>query len=190
MNKNFKILNKYETLNHIKNLYDEKKRVVVSRYADGEYEILRGVVETKSARQDLTEELTNLLKNAINKEGQLVCIPNKIEITNTNLNSEEGNDKLGNKIARYIISNTNHNLYGQVQWRDIDIIKNNWEITTNFFVGSTLLITPFEKESKIAFEKYNVDTYIVPERNNCVKYESIKNDLLSIQKTYDNIVVY
>jgi len=61
----FRILSKYETLKYIKNEFNLGNRIIVSRYADGEYELITGLNVTGSARQILCEELTTLLTNAL-----------------------------------------------------------------------------------------------------------------------------
>lgn len=98
---------------------------------------------------------------------------------------------MGNKIAKYIIKNTNHSLFGQVQWRDVDGVKFEWDITTDFFIDETLLITPFNEESKQAFstiKNTKVDIYETPITNAFKIYHEIKENLLSCCNKYKNIV--
>lgn len=189
--KNFSVLTKRQTLRYIKNEFNSGKRVVVSRYADGEYDIITSAEKSKIARQLPCKELTTLLTEAMKKSEQLVCLPYKIMINNNNLNNEEGNLKLGNKIAKYIIQNTDHSIYGQVQWRDLDADSFNWDITTDFFLNETLLVTPFKEDSKRTFDTIQnnkVDIYESPFSNAFEKYYEMKSDLINCSKKYKNIV--
>jgi len=187
-NKPFKFMNKHGTYHYIKDLYKKGDRVVVSRYGDGEYWIMTGVKKKKIiAGQLVTEELIKLLNKSFKKEGQLVCLPGKIKTSRENLYEEDS--ILKNKISRYIIQNSDHAMYGQVQWRDIDLIRYDSELVTNFFVGKTLVVSGHKEVCQKAFSNIEgVDVYGVPVRNSFGDYENIKNDLVSISKLYKNII--
>ncbi len=192
MKRTFKSISKHGTYNYLKDRYKKGNRIVVSRYGDGEYLIMLGTKKKKGiAGQKVTEELTRLLNESIKKKNQLICIPNKIRITQDTLYINEDNERLSNKIGRYIISNSNHSLYGQVQWRDIDLIRYNSEFVTEFFIGKTLVITGHKEVCEKAFhnrKKVRVDVYGIPMKNAAGDYENIKSDLISISKEYKNIV--
>jgi hypothetical protein len=184
----FNFLGKYATYNYIKELCNHGKRVVVSRYGDGEYMIMLGIKKEKGiAGQEVTNKLTELLNNSIKINGQLVCLPNKTIISNNDLYRDD--DVFKNKIARYIIQNSKHDIYGQVQWRDIDLLRFDSELITNFFIGKTLIISCHKDACKNAFENYKeVDIYEVPMKNASAIYNEIKVDLFSIAKKYKNII--
>lgn len=190
--KSFKFMSKHGTYHYLKELHKKGERVVVSRYGDGEYLIMLGTrTKKRIAKQEVTKELTKLLNKSVKKKGQFVCIPNKIIITLDNLYLNEGNERLSNKIGRYIITNSEHNLYGQVQWRDIDLVRYNSEFVTEFFIGKTLVITGYKEVCENAFHNRKnvmVDVYGIPRGNAAGDYENIKNDLISISKEYKNIV--
>ena len=184
----FKFMNKHGTYHYLKELYEKGERVVVSRYGDGEYWIMTGVKKKKGiARQVVTEELVELLNKSFKKEGQLVCLPNKIIISKENL--YEDNKILKNQIARFIIRNSKHDTYGQVQWRDVDLIRYDSELVTNFFVGKTLVVSGHKEVCQKAFSNIEgVDVYGIPGINASGDYENIKNDLVSFSKIYKNII--
>lgn len=195
--KSFKFIGKQETYNYLKKRHKEGKRIVVSRFGDGEYFHMVGVVKGRRREGGHcgTEELTRLLNESIKKKDQLICLPNQVIITQNNLYLRKANEnpkyKLANKIGRYIISNSDHDLYGQVRWRDIDLISYNSEFVTEFFVGKTLVITRYKEVCEKAFrnrKKVMVDVYEIPRKNAASDYKNIKSDLISISKEYKNIV--
>ena len=186
-NNSFKFLSKHGTYHYLKALSRNGERVVVSRYGDGEYFIMLGMKGKNSARQEVTEKLTKLLNNSFKKSGQLVCLPNKSKISKENL--YEDDNILKNKIGRYIIQNSNHSLYGQVQWRDVDLLRYNSELVTDFFIGKTLVISGHGKACESAFEKYqDIDIYEVAMKNASKDYEKIKIKLFDFSKKYRNII--
>ena len=190
-NNPFKFMNKHGTYNYLKEQHKKGNRVVVSRYADGEYWIMIGKKNKKAiiAGQVLTEELTRLLNKSIKKKGQLICLPNKRRLTPDNLYLNTGSKKLSDEICRYIISNTNHSLYGQVQWRDIDLTRYGSDFLTEFFIGKTLVITGHKEVCEKAFHnRKNIMVYGIPRKNASGDYENIKNDLISTSKEYKNII--
>ena len=188
--KPFKFMKKHGTYHYLKEQYKKGSRVVVSRYGDGEYWIMTGVKKKKIiAGQLVTEELIKLLNKSFKKEGQLICLPNKRKLTLDNLYLNTGSKKLADEICRYIISNSNHSLYGQGRWRNIDLIRYDSELVTNFFVGKTLVVSGHKEVCQKAFSNIEgVDVYGVPVRNSFGDYENIKNDLVSISKLYKNII--
>jgi len=188
-NNSFKFLSKHGTYHYLKALSRNGERVVVSRYGDGEYFIMLGMKGKNSARQEVTEKLTKLLNNSFKKSGQLVCLPNKSKISKENLHEDD--NILKNKIGRYIIQNSNHSLYGQVQWRDVDLLRYNSDLITDFFIGRTLVITGHKEVCEIAFRSrigVMVDVYGVPKKNASVSYINIRNDLFSISNKYKNMI--
>jgi hypothetical protein len=189
--KSFKFMSKHGTYEYLKDQYKKGNRIVVSRYGDGEYLIMLGRKKKKGiAGQEVTKELTRLLNESIKKKKQLICTPNKIIITEDNLYLDEDNERLSNKIGRYIISNSEHSLYGQVQWRDVDLMHYNSEFLTEFFIGKTLVITGHKEVCEKAFygKKVRLDVYGIPMKNAAGDYENIKSDLISVSKEYKNIV--
>lgn len=184
----FEFMSKYPTYRYLKKLYLEGKRVVVSRYGDGEYFILRGEGK-RVAKQYVTETLTELLNYAVQVKGQLICFPAKKNITPINLNENE-NIKFTEILARYIIGITDHSLYGQGQWRMIDLLRNNSDFMTNFFLDKTLIVTGHKDATEYAFEKMNqVEVYETPLDNASGEYKVISKELISICGSYKNIIL-
>ncbi len=188
MNKRiFEFMPKHPTYGYLKKLHSEGKRIVVSRYGDGEYFILRGEGK-RVAKQYVTESLIKLLNYAVQAKGQLICFPAKQKATPTNLNETE-NMKFADMLARYIISITDHPLYGQGQWRMIDLLRNNSDFITNFFLDKTLVVTGHKDATEYAFEKMKqVEVYETPLDNAAGEYKVISKDLISICGNFKNII--
>lgn len=185
-------MSKHGTLNYLKDQYKRGNRIVVSRYGDGEYFILLGSKRKIIAGQEVTKDLVISLNESIKKKGQLICLPCKIPLNQDNFLFLEGKQKkLSYEITRYIISNSDHDLYGQVQWKDVDLFRYRSEFITEFFVGNTLIVTGHGETCERAFHDNNiveVDVYKVPRRNAAGSYKKVKDDLVFVSKNYRNIV--
>ena len=183
----FDFMPKYITYDYLKKLSNRKKRVVVSRYGDGEYDIIIGE-KKKSARQIINKRLTKNFIKAVNTPGQLICLPAKTKITKKNLYKVK-NVKFSDLMSRYIVGITKHELYGQGQWRMIDLIKNRSELITEFFLGRTLIVTGHKEVSEYSFRKFkNIHIYEVPLVDACSEYENVYKDLVKFCNKYTNIV--
>jgi len=186
-NQHFSFMPKYITYNYLKNCYNKGHRIVVSRYGDGEYFIIRNL-KKRVAKHDVNDELVKLLNYSVQTKGQLICLPSKIKIAPINLNKTE-DIKFANIISKYIISITNHNLYGQGQWRMIDLLKNNSDFITNYFLDKTLIVTGHKDATTDAFKNIKqVEVYETPIENAAIEYKSISKDLISICKNFKNII--
>lgn len=187
MKRCFKFMPKHQTYSYLKNRYENKKRIAVSRYGDGEYFIIEGKKDS-IAKQILTEELNSLLNVSVRTTGQLICLPAKIKVNLENINEIE-DIKFSDFISRYIIKITDHSLYGQGQWRMIDLIRNKSEFITNFFLDRTLIITGHKNEADYAFKKMKkVHVYETPTINACSEYKIINKEIINLSKKYKNII--
>lgn len=183
----FEFMPKHPTYSYLKNCYIKGKRIVVSRYGDGEYYIILGQ-KKRVAKQNVSEELIKLLNYSVRTKGQLICLPAKKKITLTNLNESE-NIKFSDVLSRYIISITDHNLYGQGQWRMVDLLRNNSNFITNFFLDKTLVVTGHKEATECAFRKIRqVEVYETPVYNATSEYKTISKDLASICEGFKNII--
>lgn len=186
----FKVMSKHITYTYLNDLYNNKKRIVVTRYGDGEYFIIKGIIKKRNriAKQYVTNELIISLSKAIQTEGQLICFPCKIKITPDNLYILD-NDKLSNNLTKYLINLSHHSLYGQGQWRMIDILRYDSAFITNFFMEKTLIVTGHREATYNAFKKMNnINIYEVPIDNAFKEYHIINKDLIKICNQYKNII--
>jgi len=183
----FKFMPKQATYNYLKNRHKEGNRIVVSRYGDGEYNIITGR-KKKAAKQIVSKELGNLLIHSVKTKGQLVCLPAKIKINSENLYYTKG-IKFSDFLSRYFIQNTNHSLYGQGRWRMIDILRYNSEFITNFFLEKTLIVTGHKEDTENAFKKNSqVEVYETPLANAAAEYEIIRKEITLNCGRFKNII--
>jgi len=181
-------MSKHQTYNYLKDLYKKKRRVVVSRYGDGEYFIISNKKGNRISKQIVTDEFRTLLLRALNKKGQLICLPskNKIDLANLYLDDHK---KFSTAMSKFIISVSDHSLYGQGQWRMIDFLRYKSTFITNFFLEKTLVVTGHSSEAKMAFHnEKNVEIFETPFFNAIKEYKQIIKDLKKVSKNFDNII--
>jgi len=183
----FDFMPKHTTYNYLKERYIKCKRIIVSRYGDGEYFIIKGKTG-RVAKQNVTEGLIKLLNYSVRTKGQLICLPAKKKITLTNLNEKE-DIKFSDILSRHIVSITDHALYGQGQWRMLDLMHNNSDFITNFFLDKTLIVTGHKEATEYAFRKMKqIHVYGTPLDNAWSEYKIINKDLISICNSFKNII--
>jgi hypothetical protein len=189
---NFKVLTKHQTYSYLNNLVRENKRVVVSRYGDGEYFIVRDKGRMRKdgrrtvAKQTLNDALVVSLRKALIKKNQLICLPHK-----TQIKTLEENDKgdFPTEIAKFLIRFSHHSLYGQVNWVWIDLLRNKSNFITNFFVKDCLFVTGHKEAAENAFaSSKNVKVFGVLPVNAFEEYEEITKELKKICRNFKNIV--
>ena len=136
-------MDRVETLEYLKSEYEKGQPIVVPRYNDGEY-LLMNNMKGHVAQTD-TSLISMLLKNAIKKPKQLVCINH---LKPHNLQKKD----VWYKTQKYLVENSKHPLYGCGNWSNYDFCNNN-ELLPKFFSGKTLLVAGLADEAKSFFTK-------------------------------------
>jgi len=168
-----KVMSVEETAFYIKNKVNNRQRVVVSRCGDGEYFLMTG---EKNAGKELHTVVGPLLKQAIRKKGQLVCVP----VHNASIEND-----IWTKVANYIQKTGEHELYGTEFWARWDLDNNN-EIFYKFFKGKVLLVSSLSKQAKDIFNHF--ETYSMPPYRASSKYKEALRDISDMAKEFDNIL--
>ena len=187
MKRKIVLLDREETYNYIWNNFLKNKRIVISRYGDGEFLIMQGI-NRNIATHPPNQELTKLLKKSIKQRNQLICIPMKFKSFG-GIESNENNKDVRVKAGRYIINNSNYNFYGHDAWRRLDI-SYDFNLLTEFFIGKTLMVTGNHKECKTAFDRNEIPIDVIEanKTNAFADYKYLKESLLKNCKLYDNII--
>lgn len=187
MHKKAILLGREDTYRHVWDDYIKSRRIVLSRYGDGEFLIMQGK-NKKIATHTKNPELTMLLNEAITYKGQLICMPMKLKLFG-GVNSNENNNDNRVKAGRYIVKNSNHLFYGHDAWRRLDIYY-DFNFITEFFIGKTLLVTGNYKECKNAFNanEIAIDVIEASKVNAFEDYHSLKKTLLKKCESYNNII--
>jgi len=173
------------TYNYIWNRYMSSRRLILPRYGDGEYLIMKGH-KKNIATHKVTEELTDLMNKAIKVKGQLICIPmSRVYNNETHPDVRD----VRSIAADYFINVGEQPIYGHVQWRGVDV-QHDFNLLAEFFIGKTLVVTGNHVECKKAFEMNNIDIDILVGRktNAFLDYKALKSSLVSTAKKYDNII--
>ncbi len=187
MKRKIVLLGREETYYYIWDDFLKSRRIIISRYGDGEFLIMQGRnrnIATHSPNQELTE----LLKKSLNQKKQLICIPMKLRLYG-GLDSNENTSDIRVKSGRYFINNSNYNFYGHDAWRRLDI-SYDFNLLTEFFIGKTLLVTGNHKECKTAFNRNEIpiDVIEASKTNAFADYKYLKESLLKNCKLYNNII--
>ena len=171
-----KIMDRIETLNYIKNMISNKKRLIVSRYSDGEYLMMNN---QKNNTHDSFDILPFLLKKSIKVKNQLVCI--------NNLKPHNIQDRWC-KVQQFLCETGKQKMYGGANWNTFDFQNNN-EVLAYLFKGKTLILTRYIKEAQKAFNAYSkIKIYVTPTKNASHKYTKMKYDLYKLCESFDNII--
>ena len=183
---NEKVLSREETLEYLYNKFQEKERLIVSRYNDGEYFIMKQQetkVIVKLFGEDCSKILKDLLFKSIEDKRQFICT-NYLKPKNFSEND------IWYKVQRYIIDNSNNNLYGCSHWTVYDFCNEN-KLLPQLFSGDTLIISGLHEYFKPAIENYNKKIYFYDTPIISVEksYKKIKEDLLKICKNFENILI-
>jgi hypothetical protein len=176
-----KIMNRLETLQYLKKISSENKRIVVSRYNDGECLLMnntdRIIANSKSGL------ISELLRKSIKVKGQFICV-NYLKSHNI-----EKKDRWYD-VQSYLIQESQNELYGCSNYNVYDFCYDSSMISKHFY-GKVLLVTGLYKQSQNLFKsigRENIDIYQTPTMNADSKYYEIKDDIEKICNSYDNIV--
>lgn len=175
---NENVLTREETVNLLSSELANNKRIVISRYNDGESILIRKI--SNVANEDC-EILSPLLSGAIKKPNQLVCI-NYLKPHNIS------GDRWYNT-QNHLKEISNLKLYGCTAWNTHDL-TNGSKILPYFFKNKTLILSPFEEEIKKCLLPLNSKIDIIKTEFRLAShyYEDYKNTLLNSNKDYNNII--
>ncbi|GAG54821.1 unnamed protein product [marine sediment metagenome] len=171
-----KAMSREETAIYIKNRVDNGRRVVVTRYGDGEYFLMIG---DRNAGKEPHRVVGPLLRQSVKKKGQLVCVPPINDVVYRQKNN------IFVKTVNYIQKTGEQELYGTGAWARWDLDNNN-EIFYKFFKGKVLLVSSLSAQAKNIFSHF--ETYSMPPNRASSKYEESLNDISIIAKEFDNIL--
>ena len=184
MGNKIRFMDMQETYNFIWHQHMMGRRLVLPRYGDGEFLIMKGR-KKEVATNKPSKELTDLLNKSIKVKGQLICIPMR------GMNNEENltGKNIRTTASKYFVDVSGNDIYGHVQWRMIDV-QHSFNFLAEFFVGKTLIVTGNHSECKTAFEVNGVDVDILNGRktNAFVDYKQLKENLIVNSKNYENII--
>ncbi len=175
------IMNAYETLDYFNNEIKNDRRIVFSRYGDGEYFLMT----KKRGAGEEEVEIGDLLNNNIVKKKQLIC-------TAFVTNDYEKLLTIRNKWAntqRYIIETSKNDIYGTGAFLRRDYLG-TFKVLPYFFKSKILIITCFSEQVKKLFESegIQISTYKVPQTKASDEYINIKKFLLKNCDLYNNII--
>lgn len=159
------------------------KRIIVSRYSDGEANIFRGrkKIDLACGNED-SSIIRDLLLRSIKDDRQLVCIN---ELKKSNIRN---NDRWV-KVQRELAEIGGHEVYGGANWNTFDFQGDN-EILSYLLSGKVLIVTGHADEAKQAFDSkgLKIDFYRTSLQAASVNYEEYLNDLKQISCLYDNVL--
>jgi len=178
MTNNKKVMDRVETLNHIKSKMCNE-RSVISRYSDGEYLMMN---KQQNNTYDSFNILPELLMKAIKVKNQLVCIN---YLKPHNIERRDG----WYYTQKYLRKAGSQDLYGCCNWNTYDFQNKN-EVLPFLFSKNTLLVTGHVEESELAFGKIqpNLKVYPMPKRNASDIYRETKIELEVLCNEFDNII--
>jgi hypothetical protein len=179
MGKNLGLMDVQKTYFYLWKQYMMGKRIVTSRYGDGEYLIMKGKKGT-IAKHPVIPVLTSKLNEAIKKKGQLICMP-------TTMFGKTGNVR--SVAAEYFVNSSGHSLFGAEIWRIIDV-HYSFNLLTEFFIDKTLVVTGNHNECKKAFDSNNIDIDVLPGKksNAFSEYDKLRAFLEKNASKYENII--
>lgn len=174
------VMDRVETLDYLKDKLAKKERIVLPRYNDGEYLLMKRL--PGHIVHESTEELSNLLVEAIKVEGQLICInylkPHNIEKKDIWFDTQQ-----------YLMQLANQDLYGCGNWLLHDFCTDS-NLLSKFFSGKVLMVAGLADEASdyLKSAQPDMDFYKTPKKNAPEKYEEIKIDIQNICQDYDTIL--
>jgi hypothetical protein len=173
------VMDRIKTLDYLKNKINNKERIVVSRYNDGEYLLM---TKRKDVARTTFEDMSDLLKKSIKVKGQLVCVnypkPHNIKKKDVWFLSNE-----------YLIKEGEQKIYGCGNYSNYDFSNDNILIP-KFFKGKVLIVGGLADQAKEFFNKIqpDIDFYKTSSSNVVFDYEYIEDKLLKICNNYDTIL--
>jgi hypothetical protein len=177
MHEKTRFLNGEETYHYLWTKHMMGRKIVVPRYGDGEFLIMRGRKKT-IATHTPNEKLTELLNRSIKIKNQLICMP-----------APSKSGSLRSIAVDYFLANSDHNIYARGNWRLYDV-QYNFNFLTEFFIGKTLVVTGNHIECKRAFDSNNISIDVLSGRkaNAFLDYEQLKKNLIKKARNYKNII--
>jgi hypothetical protein len=168
------------TLKYLLKKFNKNKRIVFSRYGDGEYYLMTKKKNIAGEEFDTGE----LLKSSLKIKNQLICTVffRKSYEELQNISCKWANTQ------KYIIENTNLDIYGTGAFLRRDYLA-ECSLIPNFFINC-LLVTGHFEESKQSFkkEKIKIDLYEMPKEKASNKYLESKKYLIENSFKYENII--
>jgi len=177
-------MNRHETLNYFLNLSNNGKRIIFSRYGDGEYFLMTG--KKRCAKENL--DIGVLLKKAIKGNNQLICTV-LVKNDYNELISMKTPGKWGNT-QKYIIEESQQNeIYGVGAFLRADYLT-KCILLPQFFTKKVLIVTGHYKETIDVFkkEKINIDVFKMKVAQASIDYIDTKKKLIAKVKNYNNII--
>lgn len=174
------VMDRTETLEYLKNKLVKNERIVIPRYNDGEYLLMKKM--PGHIVQDSTDMASDLLIEAIKVEGQLVCInylkPHNIEKKDIWFDTQ-----------KYLMQLARQDLYGCGNWLLHDFCTDS-DLLSKFFSGKVLMVAGLADEASDYLKSVqpDMDFYKTPTENAVEKYEEIKIDVQDICQNYDTIL--
>ncbi len=177
---NDKVMSREDTLLFLIDKIKKKERLIISRYADGEFRLLNN----KSIPSESSKRLSELLKKSICDDRQLVCVN---YLKDNNIDKKD----VWFKTQKFLVELANKDLFGCANWNVFDFQNGNI-VNSYVFSGKVLLITGNPEESKNCFSKHqpNVEIFATPTNNASEKYETIRDEIINkvCENKFDNIV--
>jgi hypothetical protein len=183
---NEKVLSREATLEYILKKYENKERIILTRYNDGENLLMHGLEKGNVKRligDGSSKILKDLLLNSIKDKRQFIC-------TNYLKESNSSPDNQWNKVQQYFVELGAQDLYGCSHWTVHDFCNEN-KLLPYFFSGKTLVSSGICEYFEPVIKKYNKNIYCysTPNINAQNSYEKIKLDLIKLSKNFQNIVL-
>jgi hypothetical protein len=177
MKTNLKIFDTVKTYNFLWKKHMMGRRIILPRYGDGEYLIMKGRKGVIATHKH-SDRLTDLLNKSLKRKSQIICMPT----------TSVGCGGVRGAAADYFIENSGHTTFVTGIWRLHDV-QYDFNLLTEFFVEKTLVVTGNHDECQKAFENNNnVDTLAAPRVNAFSEYDSLKEKLTSVSRQYESIV--
>lgn len=179
----YTVRTRQNTCKLLKDMIQNKQRIVISRYCDGEANIFKGKKAFKQCGNDNSERLKPLLLRAIKTPDQIICIN---ELKEHNI---KGRD-MWVKCQRDLARRSGQKVYGAGNWHLYDF-QNGSPLLSKLFSGTTLVISGYGKDAAQAFYGVNpnVHFYTTRLKEASLDYEKYLSDLKEIvaKISYSNI---
>lgn len=175
-----KILSREKTHEYLSKRINNNKRIVVSRYSDGEA-ILLGDIEGRHISDPSLNR--KVIVETISYKKQFVCI-NELKEVNYYTKDRWYETQMS------LIKNSKHKLYGNCNWNIYDYI-NGSDLLSKLFKGKILFCSGYAEDVKKKLNCCDMDIYSV-EKQNASKdgMNHVKNIRQMVKENnYDNIIL-
>lgn len=177
MESNLRVFDTVKTYNYLWKKHMMGRRIILPRYGDGEYLIMKGK-KGVVATHKYSVRLTDLLNKSLKRKSQIICMPT----------TSVGYGGVRGSAADYFIENSGHTTFVTGIWRLHDV-QYDFNFLTEFFVGRTLVVTGNHVECQKAFKNnVGVDVLAGPRVNAFSEYDSLKEKLTSVAGQYESII--